>query len=49
MPLPIECFTIGTRSRCLAEKEDPVGDIVGLFREVQIIHIIGGHKDIDFL
>ena len=38
LPLPIQCFTVGTQSRCLNEWENPNGDMVGLFHKVKIIH-----------
>lgn len=44
LPLPIQCFTVGTQSRCLSEWENPNGDMVGLFHEVKIIHTTKGGK-----
>lgn len=44
MPLPVQCFTVGTHSRCLREWEKPTGDMVGFFHEVKIIHTTRGLK-----
>ena len=38
LPIPIQCYTVGTYSRCLREWENPVGDMVGFFHKVKIIH-----------
>ena len=39
MPLHVQCFTVGTHSRCLREWEKPTSEWVGFFHEVKIIHI----------
>lgn len=44
MPLIVIYFTIGAYSQCIVEKEDHVGNMVGLFCEVTTIHIIDRHK-----
>lgn len=38
MSVPLQCFTVGTYSRCIREWESPVGYMVGFFHEVNIIH-----------
>ena len=38
LPIPVQCCTVGTYSRCHKEWENPVGSIVGFFHKVKIIH-----------
>ena len=44
MPLPVQCFTVGTHSRCLREWEKPEGELVGFFHEAKIIQTHRGPK-----
>ena len=44
LPIPVQCYTVGTYSRCLREWENPVGDFVGVFHHVKIIHTTRGPK-----
>ena len=38
LPIPVQCCTVGTYSRCHKEWKNPVGSIVGFFHKVKIIH-----------
>ena len=44
LPLPVQCFTVGTHSRCLREWEHPQGELEGFFHKVKIIHTNRGPK-----
>ena len=44
LQIPVQCYTVGTYSRCFREWENPVGDIVGFFHKVKIIHTTRGPK-----
>ena len=37
LPIPVQCFMVGTHSRCLREWENSVGEFEGVFFEVKII------------
>jgi hypothetical protein len=38
----VQCYTVGTHSRCLNTWEKPIGDMEGLFHKVKIIHTTRG-------
>ena len=38
LPFPVQCYTVGTHSRCLREWERPQGELEGFFHKVKIIH-----------
>lgn len=42
MPLMVQCFTVGTHSRCLNEWVNPTREMDGLFHEVRVIHTTRG-------
>lgn len=44
MHLPVQCFMVGTHSRCLRQWENPTRDMVGFPHEVKIIHTTRGPK-----
>ena len=44
LPLPVQCFTVGTHSRCLRVWEKPEREMVGFFHQVKIIHTNRGPK-----
>ena len=44
LPFPVQCFTVGTYSRCLRVWERPLGEIEGFFHEVKVIHTSRGPK-----
>lgn len=44
MPLQVQCYTMGTHSRCLSLWEKPIGEMEGLFHEVKFIHTTRGQK-----
>lgn len=44
LPLLVQCYTVGTHSRCLREWEYPLGEMAGFFHEVKIIHTNKGPK-----
>ena len=44
LPLSVQCFTVGTHSRCLREWEKPGGELRGFFHKVKIIHTQRGPK-----
>ena len=44
LPLPVQCYTVGTHSRCLREWERPQGELEGFFHKVKIIHTNRGPK-----
>ena len=46
LPLPTQCFTVGTYSRCLNEWAKPSGTLEGCFHEVKIIHTTRGPKNV---
>ena len=41
---PVECFTVGTHSRCLRTWERPSGEFDGFFHMVKVIHTTRGPK-----
>ena len=43
-PFPVQCYTMGTHSRCLIPWERPLGEIEGYFHKVKIIHTNRGPK-----
>ena len=44
LPIPSNCFTVGTYSRCLREWEHSEGEIDGHFHKVKIMHTSRGPK-----
>lgn len=44
LPLPVQCFTVGTRSCCLREWEKPEGKMASFFHKVKIIRTNKGPK-----
>lgn len=54
LSIPVQCFTVGTHSRCLREWEKPEGGMIGIFHKAKIIqtHIRpkreGEHEQITF-
>lgn len=44
LPLPVQCYTVGTHSRCLREWEHPQGELEGFFHKVKIIRTKKGPK-----
>jgi hypothetical protein len=44
LPFPVQCYTVGTYSRCLREWEQPLGEMEGFFHKVKIIHTNRGPK-----
>ena len=46
LPLPAQCFMVGTYSRCLNEWEKPSETLEGCFHEVKIIPTTRGPKEV---
>ena len=44
IPLLVQCFKVGTYSRCLNGWDQPDGEMDGLFHEVRVIHTSRGNK-----
>ena len=45
MPLPVQCFTVGTHYQCLLrEKENLIKDMIGFLHEMKCIHTTKGLK-----
>lgn len=44
LPLPMQCLTIGTYSRCLREWKHPFWEMEGFFHQVKVIHTNRGPK-----
>ena len=44
LPFPVQCFTVGTHSRCLREWDRPLGEIEGYFHKVKVIRTNRGPK-----
>lgn len=44
MPLPVQCFIVGTHPIGLREWESPIGNMVGFSYKLKIIYTIGGQK-----
>jgi hypothetical protein len=44
LPIPVQCFTVGTHSWCLREWEHPLGEMEGFFHKVKINHTNRGPK-----
>ena len=44
LPIPVQCSTVGTHSRCLRTWERPFGEFQGFFYMIKIIHTNRGPK-----
>jgi hypothetical protein len=42
MPLPVQCFMVGTHLQCLNDRDKPTREMDGLFHEVKINHTTRG-------
>ena len=45
LPGPVQCYTVGTYSRCLRTWERPSGEFDGFFKMVKVIHTNRGPKN----
>ena len=45
LPIPVQCSTVGTHSRCLRTWERPFGEFQGFFYMIKIIHTNRGAKE----
>ena len=44
LPIPVQCYTVGTYSRCLRTWDRPLGEVEGFFHMVKVIYTTRGPK-----